>query len=263
MARFCRLALSLVAGQWEQARRSVVPALARASPNRRKLIAAAIVGHQPLHTDAHPSKEGQRPPGQAGHGLGLLIGVNLQIGDPGAVVDGHMQKVIAQALPALATEGAPASVDAVATSIRDAALFLDIDIRELPGPLALAATTCPVGRSSSPGRGRRCDARRRVQRNGPRPAPTDPMRRDPPRPPDASEWPARDRSTAAAGCGAADNSGRPGRPGPRHASAPASCRPWPPRPLGLGRPGRRPAQLQHPLHQQSPARHGQLRQDGP
>jgi hypothetical protein len=51
-----------------------------------------------------------------------------------------MHKVIAQTPLALATQGALAAVDAMATTIRDPALFLDIDAQQLRGPLALVAT---------------------------------------------------------------------------------------------------------------------------
>ena len=50
-----------------------------------------------------------------------------------------MQEVIAQALLALAAQRTPTAVDAVAPTIRDAALLLDIHVHQFPGPLALIA----------------------------------------------------------------------------------------------------------------------------
>ena len=45
-----------------------------------------------VHGDAQPGVEGQRALGKAGHGGRTLIGMDLQIRHPGAVVHGQVQK---------------------------------------------------------------------------------------------------------------------------------------------------------------------------
>jgi hypothetical protein len=50
-----------------------------------------------------------------------------------------VQKVITEPLLALATPGPLAAMNAVATTVRDAALLLDVQMDQLPGPLALVA----------------------------------------------------------------------------------------------------------------------------
>jgi hypothetical protein len=62
-------------------------------------------------------------------GRGRLVREDLAEGDPGAVIDGRVEGVVAD--PALASWG-PA-VDAVATTIRDAAQLLDIEWSSSPG----------------------------------------------------------------------------------------------------------------------------------
>jgi hypothetical protein len=54
-----------------------------------------------------------------------------------------VQEVVAQALLALAAAGALAAMDAVAATVGDAALLLDVQVDQLPGPLALVAHHLP------------------------------------------------------------------------------------------------------------------------
>jgi hypothetical protein len=95
--------------------------------------------------------------------------------------------------------------------------------------------------------------------SGPRPAPSRSGAARPGGPPDRPRWPARGRPAAARGWSVGGSCGRPAR----QALSPPAPQPLGGRghrdPLGLGRLDRRPTLLQHPLHQQSPARHRQLR----
>jgi len=81
---------------------------------------------------------------EAGRGDGLLVGQDLAEGDPGAVIDGRVEVVVADA-PAAAALG-PA-VDPVPTAVGDATEFLDVDVDQLAGVLALVRTTTPLARS--------------------------------------------------------------------------------------------------------------------
>jgi hypothetical protein len=65
--------------------------------------------------------------------------MDLQIRHPGAVIHGQVQEVIAESLRALPTAGAVAAMDAVAATVRDPALLLDVQVDQLAGPLMLVA----------------------------------------------------------------------------------------------------------------------------
>ncbi len=101
-------------------------------------VGGAVVGHQPLDPDALGRVEAQRPPQKADAGCGLLVGEQLHVGEPGRVVDADVHE-----LPAGAA-GAPAwtalAGGAVARALApDPPELLDVDVQELPGPLALVA----------------------------------------------------------------------------------------------------------------------------
>jgi hypothetical protein len=65
-------------------------------------IAPAVVGQHPLHLDSQPGEPGQRASGEPSCGLALLISQGLDIGQPGPVIDRHVQVVIAGLDPPMA-----------------------------------------------------------------------------------------------------------------------------------------------------------------
>jgi hypothetical protein len=58
-------------------------------------VAEAVVGHQPLGDDPLRSEEGERPIDEAGHGRRLLVSVEVDVGEPGVVVDDRVRVVVA------------------------------------------------------------------------------------------------------------------------------------------------------------------------
>src|SRR5207248_4621151 len=75
-------------------------------------VAEAIVGHQPLAGDAVALEEGERPLDERGHSLGPFVVVELDIGEPGLVVDGRVREVVAD--PRLGTHPVARSLRTVA-----------------------------------------------------------------------------------------------------------------------------------------------------
>jgi hypothetical protein len=81
---------------------------------------------------------------EAGAGLGGLVGEDLAEGDPGAVIDGRVDRVVAQApaAPGRGRGGRP---------LGDPAELLDVDADQFPGLFALIAhdhAARPVGVAS-------------------------------------------------------------------------------------------------------------------
>ena len=58
-------------------------------------VAERVVGHQPLGADPVGGEEGEGAFHEAGHGRCLLVVVELDVGEPGAVVDDRVGKVVA------------------------------------------------------------------------------------------------------------------------------------------------------------------------
>ena len=79
---------------------------------------------------------------EQGCGGGRLVGEDLAEGDPGAVIDGRVDVVVANA-------PAPCCLDpamgAVTAAIRDAAQLLYVDVNQFAGVLALVADHHPTG----------------------------------------------------------------------------------------------------------------------
>jgi hypothetical protein len=75
-------------------------------------------------------------PDQEAGGGGLLIGQDLAEGDPGAIIDGRVEVVIAAAPP---PAGSRPAVGAMAATIWDPAQLLDVDVDQLAGMLTLVA----------------------------------------------------------------------------------------------------------------------------
>ena len=93
-----------------------------------------------------PARPGQEP----GAGRGLLVGQDLGVGQPGVVVDGDMDEVIANTM---AVPGVGSSaVQPPAAPLRDAAQLLDVDVDQLPGLVTLIAVGAAAG-GAQPGAG--------------------------------------------------------------------------------------------------------------
>jgi hypothetical protein len=143
-----------------------------------RAVAVAVVGEDLRNPDAELGVERQRLLGEAGHGRGALVGVDLQVGHPGVVVDRHMQVVVADPGP-VASAGS-SSQGLVATPSRDPALGLDVEVEQLPRPLALVAHHLPGWPVQLPQPGQLVAAQHRMDRGGcltQRPA--NPVRPDP------------------------------------------------------------------------------------
>jgi hypothetical protein len=81
---------------------------------------------------------------EAGAGRGGLVRQDVAEGDPGAVIDGRVDIVIADA-PTPSPIG-PA-MGAMPAAVGDAAQLLDIQVDQLAGPFPLLRTTAPLVRS--------------------------------------------------------------------------------------------------------------------
>ena len=71
------------------------PGLGQHLLERRRAIAPAVIGQHPLDLHSQLGEPGQGSGYEPGRGLALLIGQGLNIGQPGPVIDRHMQIVIA------------------------------------------------------------------------------------------------------------------------------------------------------------------------
>src|SRR5712691_4577292 len=58
-------------------------------------VAEGVIGHQPLGDDAVLGKEAERPLEEAGYRRRLLVVVELDVGEAGAVVDDRVRVVVA------------------------------------------------------------------------------------------------------------------------------------------------------------------------
>jgi hypothetical protein len=72
---------------------------------------------------------------EAGGGGSLLVGQDLAEGDPGAIIHGRVDVVVADASTA---PGRGAAMDPVAAAVGDAPEFLDVQVNQLARLLALA-----------------------------------------------------------------------------------------------------------------------------
>lgn len=97
-------------------------------------IAGAVVGHHPLDPDAALLEPAERPHEEAGGGGAPLVRQHLHVGEPGGIVDGDMEEVVAGAFAC----SPPVASDAVADPL-EAGELLDVEMQELARPLALIA----------------------------------------------------------------------------------------------------------------------------
>lgn len=94
-------------------------------------IAGAVVGHDPVDLDAVAFEEADGTAQESRCGLGLFIGQDLDIGQTGEIVDGHMSKLP----PRPTSSGSSVAMNAMTHSF-DASQLLDVEVDELPGPVA-------------------------------------------------------------------------------------------------------------------------------
>jgi hypothetical protein len=102
-------------------------------------VARAVVAHDPFDGDAKTLEVAQRPHQEAGHGLALLVGQDLDIGEPGRIVDGDVYELPADG----AVLAAPIAGDAMA-DVAEAGELLDVEVDELAGACAIVPPHRPA-----------------------------------------------------------------------------------------------------------------------
>ena len=108
----------------------------RLSKGQRLGVGLGVVGQHPLDDHAMLGEERGRLDQEPGAGGTGLIGQELAEGDPGAVIDGRVNIVIADAP---AAPGRRPAMDLVAAAIRDAPELLDVQVDQLTRVLTLIA----------------------------------------------------------------------------------------------------------------------------
>jgi hypothetical protein len=98
-------------------------------------VARAVVAHHPLDPDAEALEPAQRPDQEAGHRLTLFVGQDLDVGQPGGIVDRDVDELVAD----LAVLAAPLAGDAMA-AVAKAGELLDVEVDELTGAGALVTS---------------------------------------------------------------------------------------------------------------------------
>src|SRR4051794_8323301 len=112
-------------------------------------VVLGVVGDDPLDGDAVAGVEGRGAGEEAGAGGALLIVEDLGVGQPGVIVHGGVDVVIAQP-PGAAWAGA-AAVGAPAAAVGDPAELLHIDVHQGPWPVVFVAVgTAPGGTDDPP-----------------------------------------------------------------------------------------------------------------
>ena len=97
-----------------------------------------IVGRYPLDAvDPAGGEEGHGPAQEAGAGGGLLVAVDLAVGQAGVVVDGGVDVVGAHV--AASGPAGPAAAHLVTAAVGDPAELLDVDVDQFAGPVAFVA----------------------------------------------------------------------------------------------------------------------------
>jgi len=117
-------------------------------------VGQGVVGHDPFDGRDAEGGEGLRGAAEEpGAGVGLLVGVDLGVGQPGVVVDGAVHVVVADSGggAAGAASVAVAAVDAPAAAVAEPAEFLDVDVDQFTGAVAFVAAHPVAGRPVQPG----------------------------------------------------------------------------------------------------------------
>ena len=108
------------------------------APGEALAVGPGVVGQDALDAvDARRSEEGRGTAEEGGAGGGLLVRLDLAVGQAGVVVDGGVDEVEAHAA-AGGPAGLPAQ-DLVATAVGDPAQLLDVHVDQFAGPVALVA----------------------------------------------------------------------------------------------------------------------------
>ena len=220
-------------------------------------VAPGAVRHDGLDPHAARGKEGRSLGQEAGGGGAALVGVGLHKGHARAVVNGHVQEVVAAPAAAAALGPAP---DAMPATRRDAPQLLHIQMQQLPrllagvahgplrGPVQVRQPRDPMSPQHAVDRGA---GQAQVPGQAVRPPAVLPAR-----PQDALLHRARQRMGAAPGDRRAVE--QTGRAFGSIAAQPPIARLA--RDLqGLRRRGHRPPLVQHPIHQHLPPIHVQAR----
>src|SRR5712691_2935723 len=95
-------------------------------------VAGAVVGHKAADPDAVAAKPGQGAPEKPHARDALLIGQDLDVGQPGGIIDGHVHE-----LPADAAHPAAAIARDAVPDAPDPAELLDVDMYEAAGAAVL------------------------------------------------------------------------------------------------------------------------------
>jgi hypothetical protein len=108
-------------------------------PEGERPVSHAVVGQHPLHGHPQAGIERQRTGGEPGHGDPTLVKMGFQVGHPRAVINGHVEEVVADRV--LVASTSRRAQNPVPTTVGNAALLLDVQVDQLPGSLPLVRTT--------------------------------------------------------------------------------------------------------------------------
>ena len=120
-------------------------------------VAEAVVGHQPTRDDPMLREEGERPLDESGDGRGLLVGVELDVGEPRMVVDDRVREVVADPrfLPHPAATAMRAVAGDAVPGLAEAGVAACVHVKQVTGAGPLVAV------------GRLLDRRRTARETGP------------------------------------------------------------------------------------------------
>src|SRR5437870_1740609 len=108
-----------------------------------------VPGENALDADAVVAKSAERPPEKAGDGGAVIIGSELDVGDPRVIVDGDVQQIPTDAVVAIDLAYPPG--DAVAEP-RDPTQLLCVQVQQVPGPRMFIAVHQRRGAQAAPTR---------------------------------------------------------------------------------------------------------------
>ena len=133
-------------GQCGRIRRCWTSVASSAAAKSREFdVVHGVVGHDLPHGDAVSGEPGHGPGPEAGAGGAAFVGQDLGVGQPRMVIDGGVDVVVAE--PSLAVGPLAASVHAPAAIGWDPAELLDVDVDQVPGPVAFVPQRRRTGRT--------------------------------------------------------------------------------------------------------------------